>query len=190
MSCSELQSEELEVLKSIYEGDDAYAAVSASQHQYKFGEDGASRSFVLDLTWGDDYPEQLPAVSMDAFYNKHVVDEVKTKVVEAVKEEAEQYLGMSMTYSLFEFVKERADELMEGQPEQFVEAAAAAIKTVSIADDEVKVSNKPKKEQLTKSQKRRMWDKGGLDTEERPRGWNWIDVIRHLSQTGAKPEGS
>lgn len=30
--------------------------------------------------------------------------------------EAEQYLGMSMTYSLFEFVKERFDELIKEQP--------------------------------------------------------------------------
>ena len=31
-----------------------------------------------------------------------------------------------------------------------------------------------------------MWEKGGLDTEERARGWDWVDVIRHLSQTGSK----
>jgi hypothetical protein len=43
MSCSELQSEELEVLESIYEGDSAYKAISATQHQYKFGDEGASR---------------------------------------------------------------------------------------------------------------------------------------------------
>ena len=35
MSCSELQSEELEVLKSIYEGDDAYSAIEDTVHQYK-----------------------------------------------------------------------------------------------------------------------------------------------------------
>ena len=43
-----------------------------------------------------------------------------------------------------------------------------------------------KKEQLTKAQKRRMWDKGGIDSEDRPRGWNWIDVVKHLSQSGCK----
>lgn len=41
----------------------------------------------------------------------------------------------------------------------------------------------PKKEQLTKAQKRRAWDKaesgkGG----EKPRGWDWIDIVKHLSQ--------
>ena len=45
-----------------------------------------------------------------------------------------------------------------------------------------------KKEQLTKAQKRNAWKKGGLDKGERERGWDWIDVIRHLSQTGSKQE--
>lgn len=37
--------------------------------------------------------------------------------MDLVKTEAEQYLGMSMTYSLFEFVKEKFDELIKEQPE-------------------------------------------------------------------------
>ena len=45
-----------------------------------------------------------------------------------------------------------------------------------------------KREQLTKAQKRRMWEKGGLDKDERARGWDWVDVIRHLSQTGPKDD--
>ena len=49
-----------------------------------------------------------------------------------------QYLGMSMTYSLFEFVREKLDELLEGQPEQTVDAAAAAdaLKTVTLNTDD------------------------------------------------------
>jgi hypothetical protein len=47
-------------------------------------------------------------------------------------------------------------------------------------------SKSEKKEQLTKAQKRRMWDKGGIDSEDRPRGWNWVDVVKHLSQSGSK----
>ena len=47
-------------------------------------------------------------------------------------------------------------------------------------------SSKPKekKEQLSKAQKRSMWKKGGLDQADRPRGWDWVDVIKHLSKTG------
>ena len=47
-----------------------------------------------------------------------------------------QYLGMSMTYSLFEFVREKLEELLEGQPEQTIDAAAGsaaeALKTVTL----------------------------------------------------------
>lgn len=36
---------------------------------------------------------------------------------------------------------------------------------------------------MTKSQKRRQWDR--MDGKgEKPRGYDWVDVIKHLSQTG------
>jgi hypothetical protein len=42
-----------------------------------------------------------------------------------------------------------------------------------------------KKEQLSKAQKRKQWDR--VDGKgDRPRGWNWADVVKHLSQTGSK----
>ena len=43
----EQQEEELEVLKSIYEGDDCYTSPDRQKHQYKFGEDSTSKSFLL-----------------------------------------------------------------------------------------------------------------------------------------------
>ncbi len=46
-----------------------------------------------------------------------------------------------------------------------------------------------KKEQLTKSQKRRQWNsRAGADDGQKPRGHDWIDIVRHLSQTGNKIE--
>jgi hypothetical protein len=45
-------------------------------------------------------------------------------------------------------------------------------------------SRKPKKEAMSKSQKRKQWDR--MDKGERPRGHDWVDVIKHLSQTGGK----
>ena len=42
---------------------------------------------------------------------------------------------------------------------------------------------KEKKEQLTKAQKRKMYNR--LDQKgEHERGWDWVDVIKHLNQTG------
>ena len=48
-------------------------------------------------------------------------------------------------------------------------------------------AKKEKKEQLTKAQKRRLFDKFG-NAEDRPRGWNWVDVVKHLSQTGKQAD--
>ena len=43
----EQQEEELEVLKSIYEGDECYTNPDKQKHHYKFGEDSTSKSFIL-----------------------------------------------------------------------------------------------------------------------------------------------
>jgi len=46
-----------------------------------------------------------------------------------------------------------------------------------------------KKEQLTKSQKRRQWNNRIVGEDgQKARGHDWVDIIRHLSQTGNKIE--
>jgi hypothetical protein len=47
----------------------------------------------------------------------------------------------------------------------------------------------PKKEQMTKAQKRKAYNRIG-PKGELPRGWNWVDAIKHLSQTGGKDQAS
>lgn len=95
-----------------------------------------------------------------------------------------------MTYTLFEAIKERLTELLDDLEKaneemnsvtENVKAVqlAPVIKTSSAADGQVPV----KKEQLTKTQKRRMWERTD-NKGQRLRGWNWVDIIRHLSQTG------
>lgn len=93
-----------------------------------------------------------------------------------------------MTYSLFEFVKERFDELIQEQPEDVVdENTTKEIDVCETQLNEVHLKKAPKKEQLTKAQKRRQWDK--VDSRGvKPRGWDWVDVIHHLLQTGPKEE--
>eukprot|EP00088_Acartia_fossae_P046594 TRINITY_DN5034_c0_g1_i2.p1 TRINITY_DN5034_c0_g1~~TRINITY_DN5034_c0_g1_i2.p1 ORF type:complete len:195 (-),score=55.25 TRINITY_DN5034_c0_g1_i2:262-846(-) len=190
---AELQEEELEVLKSIYEGDSNYTSQSNTRHQYKYGEDGKSKSFILEISWPDSYPGTLPDISLESFYNKHLVPDVSQHIKKSVLDEADQYLGMSMTYSLFEFVKENFDTLIESQPES-IEAVTERIEKVDIKgdepDDDTQADSdktKVKKSQMTKAQKRRMWDKGGAE-EDRSRGWDWVDVVKHLHQTGGKEE--
>ena len=189
-----LQEEESEVLKSIYEGDAAFSALSASKYQYKVGnadaDSGGKDAFLVEFEWPGTYPNVLPVIKMDAFFNRHILAEVKAKIISTAEEEGQQYLGMSMTYTLIEYIKENFDSLMENQPETSSEVIVAeAVEKVSLEDPGGN-AKKEKKEQLTKAQKRRMWKQGGLDESDRERGWNWVDVIRHLSQTGPKDEDS
>ena len=174
-----------QLFSSIYDGDPNFVMESKTKFQYKFGEDSTPKSFILELTWGSDYPEALPEISTDSFYNKHLIPSVKSKICDFVKTEGEMYLGMSMTFTIFEQVKENLTDLLSDQPEtlQLDQEITEKLDEVEL---QPKKEKSPKKEQLTKAQKRAMWKKGGLDTEDRPRGWNWIDVIRHLSQTGSQ----
>jgi len=188
---AELQEEELEVLKSIYDGDESYTSLSNTKHTYKYGEDTKSRSFVLTIDWGDDYPSCLPDINLDSFYNKHLLPDCSEHIKSTVLAEAEQFLGMSMTYSLFEFVKENFDSLIELQPE-VIETVCDKVEKLKVEDDDeensaAEKSKTKKNTQLTKAQKRRMWDKGGNE-EDRVRGWDWIDVVKHLHQTGGKDD--
>ncbi|CAH1154076.1 unnamed protein product [Phaedon cochleariae] len=185
MSESELQEEEREVLSSIYDGDESFKQIDQNTYQYKYGESDTLKSFLLEIKWGQMYPNELPSINMDTFYNKHVVPLLKKKIIDLVTEEANQYLGMSMTYSLFEFIKEKFDELINQQPE---ESEKLEVDKLCITEQDTQESlKKERKEQLTKSQKRRQWNR--LDSKgEKPRGWNWVDIVKHLSQTGSKEE--
>ncbi|CAG5120260.1 unnamed protein product, partial [Candidula unifasciata] len=135
--------EKLEVLKSIYD-----------VFHYKYGEDGSQKSFIVEISWPSSYPEELPVINMELFYNKHVGD----------------LLGMFMTFSLFEWVKDNLDSFLSDQPETLVQPSTC---------------KKERKEQLTKSQKRQIFDRFGATTD-RPRGWNWIDIMKHLAQSGGQ----
>ncbi|KAF7288047.1 RWD domain-containing protein 4 [Rhynchophorus ferrugineus] len=182
-----LQEEEREVLLSIYEGDGCFKEITPNTFQYKFGESDTVKSFLLEIKWGVKYPEEIPQVNMELFYNKHVISSLKQKIVELVSNEAEQYIGMSMTYSLFEFLKEKFDELIAEQPESPVELDVGKL---CISEQEpIQGVKKERKEHLTKAQKRRQWNRTD-GKGEKPRGWNWVDIVKHLSQTGSKEDNS
>ncbi|CAG9831924.1 unnamed protein product [Diabrotica balteata] len=186
MSELELQEEEREALSSIYEGDDLFKQIDKCTYQYKYGEHDTNKSFVLEIKWGEQYPNELPVMNMDTFYNHHIVTSLKQKIVEMLRTEAEQYLGMSMTYSLFEFLKEKFDELINEQPDEPEKLEVEKL-CISEEGDQQENQRKEKKEQLTKAQKRRQWNR--VDAKgEKPRGWNWMDIVKHLSQTGPKEE--
>ncbi|KAI5716695.1 RWD domain-containing protein 4 [Diaphorina citri] len=190
MSNSELQEEEKEVLLSIYDGDPAFNMISDTVYQYKYGDDGDSKSFLFEISWGENYPTEMPAFNMDLFYNKHIGPGVKSHIKQKLTEECEQYLGSAMTYTVFEYLRDNADQLLASQPE--TETVQPPLETVlqSLDIDDTGADSKKekvKKEVLSKAQKRKQWERSD-GKGDKPRGWDWVDVVKHLSQTGAKPD--
>ena len=122
MSCREAQEEELEVLRSIYESDERFKEIDPTTFQYKVGEDAHYKSFLLEVSWPEDYPDVSPNVNLDAFYNKHVSSGVKETIISKAKDQCELCLGLAATFSLFDWAKEQADELMADLTEVVSEA--------------------------------------------------------------------
>lgn len=95
-----------------------------------------------------------------------------------------------MTYTLFECLKEKIVDLLNEQPDEVPSDAkiVSAVETIKLGDDTPAPTNvKVKKEHLTKSQKRRQWEQSD-HKGEKPRGYNWVDIVKHLSQSGGKDE--
>ncbi|XP_012543350.1 RWD domain-containing protein 4 [Monomorium pharaonis] len=189
MSDAELQEEEREVLLSIYDGDPAFKQLTPTTFQYKYGEDNDIKSFLLEISWGATYPTEKPTINMNTFYNKHIVQEVKDKVVSHIEAEAEQWLGSAMTYTLFQSVQEHYTDLMCMQPDSItdINLQTNKLKITEENQQAEETIKKPKKEHLSKAQKRRQWNKAD-GKGERQRGWNWVDIVKHLSQTGPRTE--
>lgn len=122
------------------------------------------------------------------------VDPVKQKIVETLQTEAEQWIGCGMTYTLFECLKDRISEIMEAQPQHVSEEESSESDDSDESDSsDADIGNlsisKPKAEKLTKAQKRRQWDKATVGSGgERPRGYDWVDIVKHLSQVGNRDE--
>uniref|UniRef100_A0A1A9WAJ3 RWD domain-containing protein n=1 Tax=Glossina brevipalpis TaxID=37001 RepID=A0A1A9WAJ3_9MUSC len=188
----DLQADEREALLAIYEGDDAFKEIDATTFQYKYGKDDDCKSFLVEIQWTDDYPLEKPLINMETFYNRSLLPNVKEKIRSVLIEEAEQWLGCGMTYNLFECLKERLDELTSEQPDiitvESTDLHTTGVSAIHISDNSEIKKKEPKKEQLTKAQKRRQWDRTGAGTGDRPRGWNWVDIVKHLSQTGHKEQ--
>ncbi|OWR45509.1 small androgen receptor-interacting protein [Danaus plexippus plexippus] len=179
---AEQQAEEIEVLKSIYEGDENFKQVDSKTYQYKYID--GEKTFILEIIWGTTYPTEKPSFNLDIFYNQNLLPSVKENILSIVNAEADQWVGCAMTYTIFEGLKEKVKEILEAQTE---EAVIARVEKITIADQNE--SKKPeKKEQLSKAQKRRAWDRAEIGRAgEKPRGWDWVDIVKHLSQAPHTP---
>lgn len=121
-------------------------------------------------------------------------------MIEILNTEAEQWLGCGMSYTLFECLKDRVEEIMALQPVAESSEESGDDDDDDDVDEETssdesddseagvsKLSLKEKKTHLTKAQKRRQWDHATVGGE-RPRGWDWVDIVKHLNQCGSKEQ--
>ncbi|XP_066574263.1 RWD domain-containing protein 4 [Amia ocellicauda] len=174
MTANEDQEMELEALRSIYEGDDCFKELSSVSFQYRIGNPEDPKAFLLEISWPETYPETSPTISLDAFFNNRISPDVKRTIIAQLEEQVEANLGTAMIYTLFEWAKENQESLMKNH-----QPVVNAVTLTSSSENSTNLisKKKEKKEQLTKSQKRKLT--GKTDNKgELPRGWNWVDVIK------------
>lgn len=89
----EQQAEELEALASIYDGDLCFKQVNNTTFQYKvclwkfveilkfykyfyeifqYGEEETIKTFMIEVSWQPQYPNELPKISLDLYYNRNM----------------------------------------------------------------------------------------------------------------------
>ncbi|KAH8376125.1 RWD domain-containing protein 4 [Drosophila serrata] len=186
----EQQTDEREALQSIYEGDTNFKEVNSTTFQYKYGEEDNYKTFLVELQWGENYPDEPPTINMNTFYNRNLLPAVKEEIQAALNTEATQWLGCGMTYTLFECLKDNLEQLTAAQPDSAptIKAVDDGVVALKISDPDAEAGKKePKKEHLTKAQKRRQWERTD-HKGDRARGWDWVDIVKHLSQTGSKDD--
>lgn len=166
---NEEQQMEWEVLESIYSVDEDFKRISNNRLQYKVGV-GTDKSFIVEIEWPDDYPTTSADINMDVFYNSSISTNVRNAIRSRLLEVAKENEGMASSFAIIEFAKENIDSLTA----HWELAMADAIGEVQLDDEK-------RKEPMTKAAKRRMWGRNeGIGSE---RGSNWVDIIKHLSQT-------
>ena len=118
MDSSESQNEEREVLQSIYEGDPNFKEINPACYQYKYGgEENEQKAFLVEISWPKDYPEVLPVINLDLFLNNTLPKSLKEKIKSDILQQAEDLLGTPMTYSLLDWTRENAQDIIQRIPE-------------------------------------------------------------------------
>ncbi|XP_063689044.1 RWD domain-containing protein 4-like isoform X2 [Bolinopsis microptera] len=179
------QADEQEVLLSIYEDDTNFKQIKDTVYCYKFiSEENELKSIMIQITWPKKYPESENAVvDLNSFFNSHIKPHEKVKILGKIRSQYDDWSGMAMTFNIINYVTDNLEEIR------------ALVKNENVVTREEKEAialEKKEKEKLastkgmTKGQKRRFYDKyGNIDADDKPRGWDWVDVIKHLSKTGA-----
>eukprot|EP01026_Neomeris_dumetosa_P055256 TRINITY_DN5011_c0_g1_i1.p1 TRINITY_DN5011_c0_g1~~TRINITY_DN5011_c0_g1_i1.p1 ORF type:complete len:194 (-),score=27.85 TRINITY_DN5011_c0_g1_i1:287-868(-) len=184
--------EECEALESILE--DKFTRLDNNSirivvDQEDSGDDGQHPIYLV-MKMQDDYPESIPEFDLSNMNNVVFPQYVRDQIQSSLQEQAQDFLGDMMVYNLVEFVR---DNLVEYNS-QILKSQVEEQITEKPVEEKPEPSKKVEKESqaretdnMTKAQKRRYYDKFGTADKEKPRGWNWVDIISHLSQRPAPP---
>ncbi|KAL3151932.1 positive regulation of androgen receptor activity protein [Trebouxia sp. C0010 RCD-2024] len=179
--------EECLALESIFE--DKFTRLQADKIRLVISAEGAeddssgSIPLYLELHIPPGYPDAAPQPDLSNINNAPYAPAVKDQAIAQITAEAESQLGECMLYNLAEWAKEQLPEWLEQSiVERSMPAAAAPVDPVApSAKEESQFKG------MSKNQKRRHFDKYGA-AEEKPRGWDWVDIVSHLSKGPNKPE--
>ena len=171
--------EEFETLQSIYQDDNSFRIVDARTLTYKFAPAG-KKDFIVQFELTPNYPDGMPNIHMEILYNTKLTTDMKSTIVSALVREAEQLLGVQMLYSLLEWGRDNLEDVIAQCDTKSVQGDSAQSNSVPVIKQE-------KKEHLSKAAKRKLADKTDARGEH-ARGWDWVDVVKHLSKTGSSEQ--
>ena len=181
------QVDEKEALVAIYEDDPNFTVTSDTVFCYKYTcEQDELKSFMIQVAWPKDYPDNEPAiVDLDVFYNSHITQEERDEIVSLIRAQYSDWEGMAMTFSIISHISDNINDfrtLIKNERIEKREEKMNKSETVP-QNQERRKDDKGTMKNMSKAQKRKFYDKYG-NIEEKPRGWDWVDVIKHLSKTG------
>lgn len=109
---------------------------------------------------------------------------MRDSIIKELNELALENSGEPLTFTLIEHLRDNIEEYAKQLKEFKKRNTDSSIKQAETEEAMVKRAT-VEKEVLTKAQKRKQLSR--LDeTGNLPRGWNWVDVIKHLRQTGTQ----
>ncbi|KAM7532805.1 hypothetical protein Aperf_G00000129004 [Anoplocephala perfoliata] len=152
---------------------------------HQLGTPGTPESFVVNITWPKGYPFTPPIIDLNEFCNRNMPRSLCKSMIDELNEIASQNMGEPLTFTLIEHLRDHFEtyaqqikDAKKGTKEQAPELAMSGNAKTKNDKSQVDIT-------LTKAQKRKQFDRLGADGNL-PRGWNWVDVIKHLRQTGTQ----
>lgn len=182
-----LLDEECFALESIFE--DKFTRLHADRIRLVISPEGTednpagSVPLYLEFLVPPEYPEVVPQPDLANLNNAPYAPAVKEQAKAQLLAEAEAQLGECMLYNLAEWAREQIPHWLE---QSIVERSMPAAAPVAESQGAVKEESQFKG--MSKAQKRRHFDKYGA-ADEKPRGWDWVDIVSHLSK-GPKVEAA